>query len=310
MLSCSTTPRSETREENGVLWVPMSVGDAPAVVVHVRDGAGHAKPLKCLIDTGNTCGLVVTTAVASQLGLTLPARPEAYLNTNSGMIPAYTGNTSVLEIGGLAHSLDIDVIEKGPNAILGQQWLRRNAGLIFDWPRKRMGLVPADVELPTGEGWVELALIEVSFEPPGDELPPTIRPNRLLVHSSLAGQRAICHLDTGFPGDLSTNGRIRSSGCTRSIRVGTFGRSYRAVIGEAPEPLEIGSLAFSNLNLLILPPRENALDLHSFSAGLGVLTRHPMWVDYDRSVVRFWLGKAAPFALPLRDTHEPMRQPQ
>jgi len=271
----------------------MGVGEAPIVTAHVVDEAGRVQEIKCLVDTGNTCGLVVTRRVADDLGLSLRNTSQAQLNTNSGMIPALTGNVASLAIGELNRPTNIEVIEQGPSAIVGQEWLRETAGLIFDWPKNRLGLIPFDVELPVNEGWVELPLIKVSFEAPGAEVPNTLRVNRLLIQTLLDGRKEICHLDTGFPGDLSTNGRVVPLGRTRAIHVGSFGRRYRAAIGSAPGVLEVGSLRFSPLSLLILPPRHNAIDLHSFTAGLGVLTRYPMWVDYNRAVVRFWVGEGA-----------------
>ncbi|MFG0304977.1 MAG: aspartyl protease family protein [Phycisphaerales bacterium JB040] len=282
----------------------------PATVVSV-DGARSRVEFK--IDTGAQTQLTMNAASATRLGVTIPAElTPAVTHTAFGPKRVRDGVLSELRLGTASIrpvGVEVECTGQGYTPLLGVRVLERFGHAIFDWERATLTLLPrGSIGLTEGAasdpGWtstpwtretVSLRRDSIEFAGSGSRS-VVVEMSARWARLSLDGTDRVTLLDTGFSGDLFAFQPVELEATTRGTVVGQgFGRSAVFRTEELARPVVLAGIGLRGITLIEPLRARESLDLVQSSgyecmAGLGILERHAMWLDFERDRVRFWVG--------------------
>lgn len=278
--------------------------DATAIAVE-----GERTALRGLrLDTGLGGVLSVSTRDAAPAGLALIDEvPAGESYTAFGPKPARFGVFAALDLGPAEIApvgAQVECGGPGFGPLLGLDALAAFGGVVFDWPAGRLVLLPrgAGVDgVRALAGWRSAEWTEAPIESRRDSLDE--RGSGARVYTIAGGGRwarvrigqteHAAVLDTGFSADVFG---FEPTGLGRDGRAWAgsgFGRSASFRIAELDAPVEIGPIAFDGAT--ILEPERSPADIAQRGGadlviGLGLLERYPVWFDFERDAVRFWVS--------------------
>jgi predicted aspartyl protease len=302
------------------LAVPMRLSEriyeVEAVVVSA-DGRSRT-PVALKIDTGGSGQLSLSSEVASRVGaVVIEEFPPGRAHTGFGAKEVSLGVVGGVELTGVGGSVRLEPVQAQVDAsalryepLLGIAALEVFGGVYFDWGRRRMVVLPRGgtplvererARAAAGRGWAEGAWTDGAFELRRDSLvrrgggARTYRVEGGLRWSEvrLGDRRVIGLLDTGFSGSVFSFEPLGLGRPTGVVGASGFGRSARFDTFDAGDVVRVGGVEFAGGQ--VIEPREAGLGVierggFDVIVGLEVLTQRAMWLDFERGVVRFWVG--------------------
>jgi|GEM_PF-2755185 len=301
----------------GAIVLPIARRDehwtVPATVVS-PEGATTRVDFK--IDTGAQAQLTMNAASARRLGVAIPAElTPAITHTAFGPKRVRDGVLAELRLGTATIrpvGVEVECTGQGYTPLLGVRILERFGHAIFDWDRATLTLIPrgsiARTEAAASDhGWatspwtsenVSLRRDSIEFAGSGSRS-IVVEMNARWARLNLDGTDRVTLLDTGFSGDLFAFEPTGVESGSRGTIVGQgFGRSAVFRTKDLDEPVVLAGIGLRDVTLIEPLRSTESLDLvqsngYECMAGLGILERHAMWLDFERGVVRFWVGQGS-----------------
>lgn len=315
----------------GVLYVDTRVavlGNRPDVLpLHWREGMvcvpararADASPqdLELVVDTGAPFTVVLSPATAHELRPWTFSGELRYGKSLAGQTARSQAVLTQFDIGTSTFSpLRIQLApgsQKQPD-ILGIGILERFTGVIFDWERQRLIVLPRSsrgtVSLPfdgaANPGWASARWSrDDDVEPPlqaGLQARITLPAGRhRWVTAEVAGHKYRAVLDTGAIAELFAFARVPVKPGGTISQIEAFGQTQSCITAPLAEPLVIAGLRFDNLVVDRFKDESDASpEPHDADLiiGLGVLQKHPIWLDFAADTVRFWTAGSLPNLIP------------
>ncbi len=266
------------------------------------------------LDTGTTSAVSLSRSGA--------ARFRPWLSSTAGRSRSAGAFSDAAVHSGALGGLDLAGVTIAPVPVqaggggaamrVGMALLSAFEGAIFDWPRERLYLIVRRPLLIDGKEPIATRIEALSRRPEwsvgplrtGVEASAMPQSRQIVVRTSdalplteieIAGESMAALIDTGFSGDLFVRRGgpwPLGPGASRSaIDVGGAKRPVREHALLAP--LKLAGMHYQAITVTTsptFPPGEQG----AFEAviGLGVLTRTPIWLDWNTGVMRIWSGTA------------------
>lgn len=197
----------------------------------------------------------------------------------------------------------VDSERSEPLPLVGTGFLETTGGIIFDWHRCSMILVPRGWPAQAVRADQRWASVPFRHDPIRAKRPDGTTDvyvsNRRWVQIRLDGAPLVAAIDTGLTsGIFVLSPKVNSArGPVRREVASAFGVSATISVARLDVSLHIGDLAFSAVEAA-WPTEERQSKAERAGVdvviGLDVLTKYPVWLDYEGNALRFWTDDAPP----------------
>lgn len=280
----------------------------PVVPIRVWSMQGdRSVGLSAVVDTGAASSLILSSATGAEVGAWLSSEIGPHDGVGFvGRVPSGQGLVRRLEVGPIVLSpaeVKVNTAQSGRSASLGLSAFMAFGGLVFDWERSVMVALPRGRPVHVEPGWVE-----VEWSPsPTAELTPLeggagwrIVPDfsgMPVARARVGGATLRAVLDTGGDGEFASLRELPVEGRGRARLVSSHGRVTTMREHRLDGRVDLGGVWFDR-PIVVVPDPESEGDeellapLRYLDAVVGVelLRRQPVWFDFERGVVRFWMG--------------------
>ncbi|MEZ6318564.1 MAG: hypothetical protein R3B49_07410 [Phycisphaerales bacterium] len=263
------------------------------------------------LDTGLGGSLSLSSRHAAAGGMFLVDEvPPGQSYTAFGPKPALFGVFGTLDLGPVEIApigAQVECGGPGFEPLLGLEAFATFGGVVFDWGARRLVLMPrgAPVDaIRALDGWKSARWTTEPVRSRRDSLQArgegarefTIDGGARWVRVTIGGVEHAAVLDTGFSADVFSFEPTGLGRDRRGWKGSGFGRSAPFNIADLDEAVEIGGVSFEGASILESadPPIDFAQRAGAdLVIGLGILEQHPLWLDFERDEVRFWISEGA-----------------